>query len=95
VKHSLPLRIAALLLAPGVAVPTAPPPNVILILADDLGYGSLGCYGSTEIRTPNIDRLAAGGMRFTDFHSNGALCSCTRSNTSWMTTPCLPETFTA
>ena len=54
-------------------------PNIVLILADDLGYGSLGCYGNTEVKTPNIDRLAAGGMRFTDFHSNGALCSPTRA----------------
>lgn len=54
-------------------------PNLVLILADDLGYGSLGCYGSRELRTPRIDRLAAGGMRFTDFHSNGALCSPTRA----------------
>ena len=54
-------------------------PNFLLILTDDLGYGSLGCYGNTEIRTPNIDHLAASGMRFTDFHSNGAVCSPTRA----------------
>ena len=54
-------------------------PNIVLILADDLGYGSLACYGNTEVKTPNIDRLAASGMRFTDFHSNGALCSPTRA----------------
>ncbi len=57
----------------------APKPNIILIMADDLGYGSLGCYGSAELKTPNIDRLAAGGMRFTDFHSNGPMCSPTRA----------------
>lgn len=54
-------------------------PNIILILADDLGYGSIGCYGSKDIRTPHIDRLAASGIRFTDFHANGALCSPTRA----------------
>jgi hypothetical protein len=54
-------------------------PNIILIMADDLGYGSLGCYGSKEISTPNIDRLAASGMRFTDFHTNGSVCSPTRA----------------
>jgi arylsulfatase A-like enzyme len=54
-------------------------PNIILIMADDLGYGSLGCYGNKEIKTPNIDGLAAGGMRFIDFHSNGAMCSPTRA----------------
>lgn len=54
-------------------------PNIVLIMADDLGYGSLGCYGGSQFKTPNIDQLAAGGMRFTDFHSNGAVCSPTRA----------------
>lgn len=54
-------------------------PNIVFILADDLGYGDLGCYGATETRTPHIDRLAAEGMRFTDFHSNGSSCSPTRA----------------
>lgn len=55
------------------------PPNIVIILADDMGYGDLGCYGNTMIRTPNIDGLATAGMRFTDFHSNGAVCSPTRA----------------
>lgn len=55
-------------------------PNIILIVADDLGYGSLGCYGSKEVKTPNIDRLAASGVRLTDFHSNGSVCSPTRAS---------------
>ena len=54
-------------------------PNIIIILADDLGYGDLGCYGSSEVKTPNIDKLAKEGLRFTDFHSNGAVCSPTRA----------------
>jgi arylsulfatase A len=54
-------------------------PNIIVILADDLGYGDVGCYGSKIINTPNIDALAAGGLRFTDFHSNGSMCSPTRA----------------
>jgi arylsulfatase A len=54
-------------------------PNVVLIMADDLGYGSLGCYGNKDIQTPNIDRLAANGMRFTDFHSSGTVCTPTRA----------------
>lgn len=54
-------------------------PNIILIMADDLGYGEVGCFGSTRIKTPNIDALAAGGMRLTDYHSNGAVCSPTRA----------------
>jgi N-acetylgalactosamine-6-sulfatase len=54
-------------------------PNVILILADDLGYGDLGCYGCRDIRTPSIDRLAAQGVRFTTFYSNGTECTPTRA----------------
>ncbi|HZL88628.1 MAG TPA: sulfatase-like hydrolase/transferase, partial [Pirellulaceae bacterium] len=45
------------------------PPNVIFILADDLGYGDLGCYGQQRIQTPNIDRLAKEGLRFTNFYA--------------------------
>ncbi len=65
-----------------VLAPLAPSrrkPNLIVILADDLGYGDLSCYGSQYNRTPNIDALAKGGVRFTDFHSNGAVCSPTRA----------------
>jgi arylsulfatase A-like enzyme len=54
-------------------------PNFIIIMADDLGYGDLSCYGSTLAKTPNIDALAAGGLKFTDYHSNGAVCSPTRA----------------
>lgn len=54
-------------------------PNIVLIMADDLGYGSLGCYGHPEIKTPHIDELATTGIRFTDFHSNGAMCTPTRA----------------
>ncbi len=56
-------------------------PNIVLILADDLGYGDLGCYGSTRNDTPHIDSLAASGLRFTDFHSAGPMCSPTRAAT--------------
>ncbi len=55
---------------PSEATPPSPPPNFVLILADDLGYGDLGCYGSTRIRTPQLDALAESGLRFTDFHSS-------------------------
>ena len=54
------------------------PPNVLIILADDLGYGDLTCYGATRIKTPHIDRLARQGMRFTDAHTPSAVCSPTR-----------------
>ncbi len=74
------LLAALLLLGPAsVRAATAPPPNLVLIMADDLGYGSLGCYGSPTIKTPHIDQLAAGGVRFTDFHSSGTVCSPTRA----------------
>ena len=54
-------------------------PNVIVILADDLGWGDLGCYGNPIINTPNLDRLANSGIRFTHFHSAGAICSPSRA----------------
>ena len=54
-------------------------PNIVLIVADDLGYGDVGCYGSKLNQTPHIDRLAATGLRFTDFHSNGPMCTPTRA----------------
>ena len=47
-------------------------PNVIIILADDLGYGDLGCYGAKNVKTPNVDRLASQGIRFTDTHAIAA-----------------------
>ena len=53
-------------------------PNVILICADDLGYGDLSCYGATKISTPNLDRLAAEGIRFTNGHSTSATCTPSR-----------------
>jgi len=54
-------------------------PNIVLIMADDLGYGDLSGYGNTTILTPNLDKMAREGMKFTDFHSNGAVCSPTRA----------------
>jgi len=53
-------------------------PNIILILCDDVGYGDAGCYGATCVKTPNIDRLAREGVRFTDAHSPSAVCTPTR-----------------
>ncbi len=59
---------------------SAKKPNIILILVDDLGYGDLGCYGSKVNLTPHIDQLAKEGMKFTDFHSNGPMCTPTRAS---------------
>lgn len=53
-------------------------PNIILIVADDLGYGDLGCFGSEKIRTPNLDRLAREGTRFTDFYAGAPVCAPSR-----------------
>jgi arylsulfatase len=66
----------------GAGRPTAPaasrPPNILLILADDLGYGEVGCYGQRVIRTPNLDALAARGVRFTDAYSGSPVCASSR-----------------
>src|ERR1700734_3643164 len=53
-------------------------PNIVLILADDLGYGDLGCYGQKQIATPNIDRLAAEGRRFPQFYAGCTVCAPSR-----------------
>jgi arylsulfatase A-like enzyme len=55
-------------------------PNIIFILADDLGYGDIGCYGQQKIATPNIDRLAAGGVRFTQFYAGTTVCAPSRAS---------------
>ena len=55
-------------------------PNILLFLTDDLGYGDLACYGNEIINSPNIDKLASEGIRFTDFHSAGTVCSPSRAS---------------
>tara|TARA_R110002049_G_scaffold285698_1_gene466687 strand:- start:70478 stop:71854 length:1377 start_codon:yes stop_codon:yes gene_type:complete len=70
----LPLAVA---LATATSTPHAnanDSPNVILIFVDDMGYGDLGCYGNQTIKTPNIDRLAAEGQRWTSFYASGSTC---------------------
>ncbi len=75
---------AAILLTPAVIAGAENPapaprrPNIILIVADDLGYGDLGCYGQTQIKTPNLDKLAAEGLRFTDFYAGSTVCAPSR-----------------
>ena len=53
-------------------------PNIVYMYADDLGYGDVGCYGATRVKTPNLDRLAASGLRFTNAHSSSATCTPSR-----------------
>ena len=55
-------------------------PNISVILADDLGYGDLGCYGADDVSTPHIDSLCRDGLKLTDFHSAGPMCSPTRAS---------------
>ena len=77
----LVLALPLLCMALGCRDETVEPPrpkNVVIFLADDLGYSELGCYGQELIRTPNIDRLAAGGMRFTQHYSGSPVCAPSR-----------------
>ena len=73
---------------PAMAGETVAKPNFVVILADDLGYGDLGCYGNTIIRTPHLDRMAAEGMRFTDFYVAQAVCTASRAA---LLTGCYPN----
>jgi arylsulfatase A-like enzyme len=62
----------------GSGTAAAPPPNILLIYADDIGYGDLACYGASGVRTPNVDRLAAEGIRFTSAYATSATCTPSR-----------------
>lgn len=81
----MPLRqwlffVLALTLVPcGTIAAQATPPNVVLIITDDLGYSDLSSYGATDLKTPAIDGIGAAGVKLTDFYSNGVLCSPTRA----------------
>jgi hypothetical protein len=87
-KKILTVILLALGSMSGAAADT--PPNVIYILADDLGYGDLSCYGQTHFQTPNIDALAKQGMKFTQHYSGSTcLCSFALCVTYWKThRPC-------
>jgi arylsulfatase A-like enzyme len=68
------LFLAVLLTASFVFAADPPKPNIVLIFVDDMGYGDAGCYGNDTIKTPNLDRMAAEGQRWTSFYSSGATC---------------------
>jgi len=72
------IALLAVALRPSLAQTQERRPNIVFILADDLGYGDVGCFGQTRIRTPNIDRLAAQGMRFTQFYAGDTVCTPSR-----------------
>lgn len=75
-KHATPFQVAGMLQT----LATAPParPNIIFILADDLGFNQIGAYGDTPIKTPNLDRLASDGVRFTQAYAGNTVCSPSR-----------------
>ncbi len=77
-RAGLPLLLCVLFPAMAPEPPQERPPNVVLIVADDLGYAELGCYGQERIRTPYLDRMAAQGMRFTQAYSGNAVCAPSR-----------------
>src|SRR5215218_415649 len=58
--------------------PPGRPPNIVFIMADDLGYADVACYGRPDVRTPNVDRLAAGGVRLLQAYANSSVCTATR-----------------
>ena len=58
-------------------------PNIVLVLADDLGYGDLACFGAKDVRTPHLDRFASEGLRLTSCYAGHANCSPSRTTASW------------
>ena len=79
-KSVFPFCLGLLLLAiPVCCFAAAAKPNIIIILADDMGYGDLACYGNPAIRTPNLDRMAAEGLRFTEFCAAQSYCTPSRA----------------
>ena len=80
-RRDLLRGLAGATLAPALAAQTqnAKRPNFLVIVTDDQGIGDVGCYGHPEVRTPNLDRLAASGMRFTQWYANAPVCSASRA----------------
>lgn len=76
--RAMGLGAAALSLGPFHGCASGRPPNVVFIMADDLGYGEVGCYGQDKIHTPSIDRIASEGMRFTQHYSGSPVCAPSR-----------------
>ena len=77
-REAIGCLAAPALFAGGGALASDPAPNIVILLADDLGYGDTSCYGAQRVHTPNIDRLAGRGVRFTDAHTTAATCTPSR-----------------
>lgn len=77
-KKTLASLASLLGLGATLALNAAEKPNILFIIADDIGYGDLGCYGATKVKTPTLDRLARQGCRFTDAHTTASTCTPTR-----------------
>jgi arylsulfatase A-like enzyme len=77
-RLGLSLLLCVVVLGLSATATGAERPNIVLIYTDDLGYGDVGCYGATKVKTPNVDRLAANGLRFVDAHSAAATCTPSR-----------------
>lgn len=77
-KNLLPLHVLTAALWCGAPAPAAERPNIVFIMADDLGYGDVGCNGQREIQTPHIDRMAIEGVRFTDYYAGSTVCAPSR-----------------
>ena len=74
------VSLVSIVTVPAVAQePKTKRPNIVIVLADDMGYGDLGCYGQSRIRTPNLDKLAAEGIRFTSCYAGSSVCSPARA----------------
>ena len=74
-KHLVVSALAAIALPAAAQQRNSARPNIVLIITDDVGYGDFGAYGSPDVKTPNIDRLARQGVKMTDFYANGSNCT--------------------
>ena len=77
-KAAAVFALAALVLLPAFAASAANRPNVVLMMADDLGYQDLSCYGSKTMRTPELDKMASQGIRLTSFYAGSTVCTPSR-----------------
>ncbi len=87
-QRTFVVLLLVIALSPSAFADAKRPPNFVIVNADDLGYGDVGCFGNTTIKTPNLDQMAADGIRFTDFYVAQAVCSASRTA---LLTGCYPN----